>query len=152
LVEVDRIAANGVSEACDNGALIGYGHRHRQGGVCCDEGGVVTLKLQILSSGLGGLMMAGTTIAQTTPPQQPPPTPRVHHSACELAESMASRLVEKGIIEAARAQKTCEMLMPTMKPEDAAAFMRCCVKRLTQGPAAPQGQPAEKVPGGRQGT
>jgi hypothetical protein len=112
----------------------------------------VNPRLLIQACVLTACVATTTALAQKTPPRPSPPTPRVHHSACELAESMASRLADKAVIEPARAQQTCQMLMPTMKPADAADFMRCCVNRLTKGAAAPPKPSGKTAPDPRQGT
>lgn len=67
---------------------------------------------------------------------------------------MASKLADKGLIEPARAQQTCQMLMPTMKDEDAKEFIRCCMQRLTKATGTVPGArpPAKAAPDGRQGT
>jgi hypothetical protein len=92
------------------------------------------------------LISVSSVLAQEGP--KPSQSPRVHNTPCALAESMASKLVMKGIIEPARAKETCQMLAPTMTPEQQAEFMRCCMERLTKGnPSAPKA-----LPDGRQGT
>jgi len=65
------------------------------------------------------------------PPPQPTQSPRIHHTACALAESMASKLGTKKM-SAEAAQRTCKQLAPAMNDTDAAEFMRCCTARLQQ--------------------
>ena len=104
---------------------------------------------------LGGmLLVAGAAVAQKQAPEQGQPpkmsTPAIHHSACELAQSMAGKLADNGIVDQARARQTCQMLVPTMKESDQADFLRCCVERLTKG--APPAQRPKAQPDGREGT
>jgi hypothetical protein len=69
--------------------------------------------------------------------QAPPPgkTPRVHTSACSLADSMASRFALKNV-SPEQAESMCKQLAPVMSAEDLAEFMRCCTTRLRTGKAA----------------
>lgn len=71
-------------------------------------------------------------------PTIPKPTPRVFQSACDLGESMAGSLHSGKNWAKDQAEKTCRMLQPTMSEDDAAAFLRCCVQRLTGGVDAPK--------------
>ena len=77
-----------------------------------------------------GLLSAVSAVA-AQPAPQPTQSPRVHHSACSLAESMAGKLGTKKM-SAEAAQRTCKQLAPSMNEADAAEFMRCCAARLQQ--------------------
>jgi hypothetical protein len=70
-----------------------------------------------------GLLFAVQAVAAEAPPQ-PTQSPRIHHTACALAESMAGKLGAKKM-SAEAALRTCKQLMP-------AEFMRCCTARLQQ--------------------
>ena len=85
---------------------------------------------------VGLLLVVSAVAAQPAPqPTQPAPqptqSPRVHHTACSLAESMASRLGAKKMTAEA-AQRTCKQLAPSMNDTETAEFMRCCTARLQQ--------------------
>lgn len=73
-----------------------------------------------------GLLFVGQAVAAESPPQ---PTPKIHNTACSLAESMASKFAAKKL-SAQDAQRTCQQLAPTMDDADHAEFMRCCTKRF----------------------
>jgi len=77
----------------------------------------------------GLLFVVSAVAAQPAP--QPTQSPRIHHTACSLAESMASKLGTKKM-SAADAQRTCKQLAPAMNDADTAEFMRCCTARLQQ--------------------
>ncbi len=63
----------------------------------------------------------------------PPPIrtypPKVHHSICSLAESLADKFPSKKLTSE-EAQHTCQQLAPTLNAENLAEFMRCCRARL----------------------
>ena len=63
------------------------------------------------------------------PPPQPTQAPKMHRTACSLAESMASKLAAKKM-SAEDAQRTCQQLAPSMNDADHAEFMRCCTARF----------------------
>lgn len=69
-----------------------------------------------------GLLFVAQAVAAQSPPN---PTPKVHFTACSLAESMVSRLGTKKM-SPEDAQRTCQQLAPDMKDADHAEFMRCC--------------------------
>ncbi len=73
-----------------------------------------------------GLLFAVQAVAAEAPPQ---PTPKIHNTACSLAESMASKFTAKKM-SAEDAKRTCEQLAPTMGDADHAEFMRCCTKHF----------------------
>jgi len=77
----------------------------------------------------GLLFVVSAVAAQPAP--QPTQSPRIHHTACSLAESMASKLGTKKM-SAEAAQRTCKQLAPAMNDTDSAEFMRCCTARLQQ--------------------
>jgi hypothetical protein len=77
-----------------------------------------------------GLLFAGQAVA-AEPPPQPTQSPRIHHTACGLAESMAGKLGAKKM-SAEAALRTCKQLVPAMNDADSAEFMRCCTARLQQ--------------------
>lgn len=68
-------------------------------------------------------------------PPKPEGPPTMHSSACDLAQSMASKLGFKDKLPHENAQKTCAMLVPSMNDKDKADFISCCMKRL-EGDAA----------------
>ena len=78
---------------------------------------------------IGFVLVASAVAAQPAP--QPTQSPRIHHTACSLAESMASRLGAKKM-SAEAAQSTCKQLAPSMNDADTAEFIRCCAARLQQ--------------------
>lgn len=73
-----------------------------------------------------GLLFLVQAVAAEAPPQL---TPKIHNSACSLAESMTSKFAAKKL-SAGDAKRTCEQLAPTMGDADHAEFMRCCTKRF----------------------
>ncbi len=75
-----------------------------------------------------GLFLVVRMVA-AEPPRIPQKTPKIHRTACELAESMASKFPSKKMTQE-QAQHTCEQLVPTMNAEGHAQFMRCCQARL----------------------
>ena len=79
------------------------------------------------------LMVIGLFFALPVMAAEPAPqatqSPRIHYTACSLAESMISKLgVTK--MSAADAQRTCQQLAPNMNDTDRAEFMRCCTARF----------------------
>ena len=73
-----------------------------------------------------GLFFVVQAVAAETPP---PSTPKIHNTACSLAESMTSKFAAKKM-GAEDAKRTCEQLAPTMGDADHAEFMRCCTKHF----------------------
>jgi hypothetical protein len=63
------------------------------------------------------------------PPPQPTQAPKIHNTACSLAESMAGKFATKKM-NAADAERTCQQLAPTMNDADHTEFMRCCIARF----------------------
>ena len=63
------------------------------------------------------------------PPPQPTQAPKIHNTACSLAESMAGKFATKKT-NAADAERTCGQLAPTMNEADHTEFMRCCIARF----------------------
>lgn len=78
---------------------------------------------------IGVVLGIKSVTAQPAPVQTSPP--KVHRSACALAESMASKFPSKRM-KADEVQRTCEALAPSMRPEDRVEFMRCCTAKLLQ--------------------
>jgi hypothetical protein len=72
------------------------------------------------------LLFVVQAVAAEAPPQ---PTPKIHNTACSLAESMSSKFAAKKM-SAEDAKRTCAQLAPTMGDADHAEFMRCCTKRF----------------------
>ena len=73
-----------------------------------------------------GLLFVVQAVADEAPPH---PTPKIHNSACSLAESMAGKFAAKKM-SAEDAKRTCEQLAPTMGDADKVEFMRCCTKHF----------------------
>jgi hypothetical protein len=73
-----------------------------------------------------GLLFVAQAVAAEAPPQS---TPKVHNSACSLAESMASKFAAKKMSEE-DAKRTCAQLAPSMGDADRVEFMRCCAKHF----------------------
>jgi hypothetical protein len=94
------------------------------------------------------LLLSAPAVAEDRPPVQKTP-PRVHNSACALADSMASKLSTKTKLTPQAAQQSCHALAPTMSAADHAEFMRCCVRRFTTG-AAPDAPPKARQPNAAQ--
>jgi hypothetical protein len=77
-----------------------------------------------------GLFFVVQAVAAESPPQ-PTQAPKVHNTACSLAESMAGKFATKKM-NAADAERTCRQLAPSMNDAERAEFMRCCVARFQQ--------------------
>jgi len=77
-----------------------------------------------------GLFFVVQAVAAESPPQ-PTQAPKIHNTACSLAESMAGKFATKKM-DAADAERTCRQLAPTMNDADRTEFMRCCIARFQQ--------------------
>ena len=86
------------------------------------------------------LILAAPVLAEDAPTVRTYP-PKVHNSACSLAESMASKMRMLGANTGQSAEQDCRKLAPTMGDADLAEFMRCCVARMTAGPATAPAKP-----------
>jgi len=86
------------------------------------------------------LLLAAPVFAEEAPAVRTYP-PKVHNSACSLAESMANKMRMLGVNTGQSAEQDCRKLAPTMGDADLAEFIRCCVARLTAGPATAPAKP-----------
>ena len=77
-----------------------------------------------------GLFFVVQAVAAESPPL-PIQTPKIHNTACSLAESMAGKFSTKKM-NAADGERTCRQLAPTMNDAERAEFMRCCIARFQQ--------------------
>ena len=77
-----------------------------------------------------GLFLVVQAVAAESPPQ-PTQAPKIHNTACSLAESMAGKFATEKM-NAANAERTCRQLAPAMNDADHTEFMRCCIARLQQ--------------------